>query len=1508
MAIKLKRPAQTKISNITYNNIIQDVYNLIQDNNEMKDNWSDYISSDAGRMMTELFAWISERLAERIDSVGNELFLETAESKESVLRILKLVGYKLPFPTSASVPCKIYVSAASAGTNYTEDVLTLSYGVESNNSIYLNSNSFKSFVHAPSGRIFELIKYDESIKKYDYFMPVSISAKNVNDNVILQEGVTKSQNFEINRLGHFTIPLNGSVIRDSVAVFSTEKKYNKFVELKKVDNFFNSDAQRADSPVYKVNNLGDGKCELEFPNTEIGLKVRTEIGDSYTVLYRVGGGTAGNIVSGSLKTVETILLNNGRTRGTINLENTKNGIGGEDEPTVDQIRTQAPQDVRNYTSAVTAEDYEYILKRNNASLIDVKIYGENNITSEEIEDVYGAYSNPLDVWIFAIKQSPLLDRETSATLTEYINDISFETFDLNERLNEIYQFRLADLNVKIDTSKLFPNNVPKTVEGREITGETEAQDKIIHNPITIQSTDRVKEKMNGALETDKFKVILTEVNFEEQKVDIKPNSSNKKYYIEDSVDLGDDEEIENKKRYLDTETDIIIEEVFPEFSSIWGNKDFNTQSGDSLELDIGGDSVNISFNKDVLSPDRIVEQANNAISYEKNSNLQGVILRDDIYNLDEKIVTELTEGSTVYFYLKPEIDDDVLCSFTYGNDPISDFTWNDLVVKLNVSLSEEFPSDEYFAALIEKNVGTELACHTFVIYNTASGLSNSRFSIEDDITKTFLSGLLSEQEEELFSSPLFYQTKQKCELTINSIPTISGSITVGDVEIEVYDTEVPTTDDVALLIETAFIDHLVWEATISQENASIVVFEALGYGEKEGITFEDSSSSPTGITAEVVIDSQDEEIVPIIDFLFFDNESGEVSIKGEKGSYIIIKNTRFFKELFGLSDGDFENGTDFYISGERILTFDSDRNYVVGMRTIKSKLPSVLFVSAFWDTEQEIELGSYYVNIKENPNIPVEVSPLLERPLIKRLYNTVFKQIGRETVSNYPDLYNSKYNLKFTRKKVSNSTFNQIGEGKNPPSLAFNSKTIADNLNSSDVLKLRINGKDLIPTGDNFVEGISTSLYVNGETINDCVVYSSNGYLTVFLSLLKNKSSKDVADAIVAKFFPNDLIVLTDDSTKNPYFQTVENNYTSSIDITETPISTFKEIFYGEFEPIISADTSKIGVIPIEYKKIVFSKLNHVNNKDVEITFTSNGSPKMYTISTGTSFENFKINVGSKFDNITEMTFNGEELVFLPRFNGYKFKISVMVKDEGIGEDEQEERFKNENTAKLFIPSLKEIASLNGFIQYEQENLGDYYIEFENDKYMLKVEDVEKFPYGDVYIHMIEDYRKDHIISRNIENSDITYTDEHNWNQSIISKKMICVEHIYKQPIFVPFDLEIKATLLREAGLSKEEIYKEEIEEELRSIYNIYDSKIGENIDKNIISVLIQNNINYVKNVFVKYLGPDLETGIRNTSTLEMNFNEKGILATNNRETSTDGLEETIKYLHGIKIDLEYER
>lgn len=1490
MAIKTKRPLETKISNITYNNIIQDVYNLIQDNNELKDNWSDFVSSDAGRMMTELFAWVGERLAERIDSVGNELFLETADDKESVLRILKLVGYKLPLSTSATLPCKLSISTATPGTSIIESQLTLSNGAGSGNSVVLSSNSFKSFTHSASGKTFELIRYNESTRKYEYFFPIII--KTLGDNFEnLQEGKTKFKNFTVNRLGHYVISLDNSVIMNSVSIFKSTKNVGESfndVELLKVDNFFCKEAQNSDRPVYKVNNLGGGVCEIEFPNLEINLKSNTKIGEEYTILYRVGGGSGGNISTRSLKSMEIITLNNGRTRGMITLENISGGYGGTDEPTIDEIREQAPQDVRNYTSAITAEDYEYILKKNNDLIKDIKVYGESNITSEEIENAYGVYSSPLDVWIFTIKQNKLFDNTTSNKLTKYINDICFEIFDLNERLNEVYQFNTADLNVLIDTKTLFPLTTPITIGSKDGIKE-------IHNPITIISTSSVKENIETAEESDGFKVILTEEAFEEQKSNIIPNTSNIKYFIED-----EDEKYPSgsttPKRFLGTGTDIIIEKIFPNFSVPFGLDTINTVSGDEISIKIGsGEEITTLFSEASITPNEIVEQINNSISYSINNTLQGILLKDDIVAKDGIVATTITTGSAINFILNDSIESDTSCSFTISD---TDFTWEDLVVKINEALNARFTaSNTYFASLVEKNVEAEPTCFSLVVYNSLT--ENNKFSIKDSSDVKFLKTLLDRQETELSSSSIFYQAKEKNIITITSPPTSYGTIEVAGIEINITE-DITTKELVADKIVDTFVDSDIWKVEKDATVSETLIFEAVEFGDIEYVVFIDTDS--TGIEISIDLSEKDNEIIPIVEYFRYDftPNSRKLSIIGaEKGEAIQIRNTRFFKDLFGLSDGDFEGGVWFYISGERILTFDGNFNYVVGMTTIKSKLPNPLYASGFWGTESKVELGSYYTNIKQNTSLPAEILPLLERSPIKKLYNTVYKQESHSSVSDVADIYNSNHVVKFTRRKVGEYTFHQIGESESPPMLKFAIKELGNSVPSDRVLKMRINGENL--DIDGIVDGSVVSLTIDNVEIMEAAMYKT-GYVYIYMSKLKNITTRKIADAIVSKFFSGKLMVLTENITDLPYFQTINNNYSSSIDITGTSKETFVDFFSGEFINVISSETSIIDVKPIEYKKISFSKINHVPNKKIEITWSNGGSnTQKEIINTSTSFENFKSGFSVFGD---KMIFNGEELVFLPRLKDYTFKISAE-----IDEASENGKFINQNILESFIPSLKNIPPVNGIVSLEQKNEGDYFIDanLTTGKYILNIENLPAFPYGDIYTHMIEDYRKDHEISTNI-NGDITYTDEYKWNQSIDSKKMICVNHVYKQPRFIPFDLEISASLMREAGLKKETEYIGLIEDFVRSVYNVYDGKIGKSIDKNTISLLIQDNVNYVKDVFVKYLGTDLEKYIKNVSTLDIAFNEKAILASNERTKTINGTQEIINYIHGIKINLEYER
>lgn len=58
------------------------------------ESFNDFIESSEVIMILEMFAYIAEQLAYRVDMVGHENFITTAQRKQSILRLAKLVSYK----------------------------------------------------------------------------------------------------------------------------------------------------------------------------------------------------------------------------------------------------------------------------------------------------------------------------------------------------------------------------------------------------------------------------------------------------------------------------------------------------------------------------------------------------------------------------------------------------------------------------------------------------------------------------------------------------------------------------------------------------------------------------------------------------------------------------------------------------------------------------------------------------------------------------------------------------------------------------------------------------------------------------------------------------------------------------------------------------------------------------------------------------------------------------------------------------------------------------------------------------------------------------------------------------------------------------------------------------------------------------------------------------------------------------------------------------------------------
>ena len=66
------------------------------------EDFNDYIESSEFIAVLELFAYTAELLAYRLDLNAHENFLTTAQRKESVLRLAKLISYK----TSRNIPAR----------------------------------------------------------------------------------------------------------------------------------------------------------------------------------------------------------------------------------------------------------------------------------------------------------------------------------------------------------------------------------------------------------------------------------------------------------------------------------------------------------------------------------------------------------------------------------------------------------------------------------------------------------------------------------------------------------------------------------------------------------------------------------------------------------------------------------------------------------------------------------------------------------------------------------------------------------------------------------------------------------------------------------------------------------------------------------------------------------------------------------------------------------------------------------------------------------------------------------------------------------------------------------------------------------------------------------------------------------------------------------------------------------------------------------------------------------
>jgi len=293
--------------------------------------FNDFVESSLAIMLIENWAFIADTLSFKIDQIANEIFIDTVTEIDNAFRLAKLVGFQ-PTPP---IPSRSLWTARINSAQTIDLVIPTPFDVEvTNNDQVINIELFPA----------------DNFNRPIYDQPIVISAGNVvNSNIVGLQGQTYTETF----LGNGTIDQSflltfSPVLLDSIRLTVDNQKWERV-------EFFTDSQPRKE---YRVEYNANYSAFIIFGNNRAGLLPPT--GSVINVVYRVGGGPSGNIVTNFANTSTLVPVEGQAFSVPVSFTNYTKGEFGYSGDTVEDIRRKLPVYVNSQNRAVTGSDYENI--------------------------------------------------------------------------------------------------------------------------------------------------------------------------------------------------------------------------------------------------------------------------------------------------------------------------------------------------------------------------------------------------------------------------------------------------------------------------------------------------------------------------------------------------------------------------------------------------------------------------------------------------------------------------------------------------------------------------------------------------------------------------------------------------------------------------------------------------------------------------------------------------------------------------------------------------------------------------------------------------------------------------------------------------------------------------------------------------------------------------------------------------------------------------------------------
>jgi len=331
-------PSQIDYTSRDYQALLEDLTSLV--NVRTNYAWTADDPSDLGTILLESFAYMGDIQSYYIDRVANELTLDTAARRKTLVDLGKLYGYKVSGPTPARLNV-VFENISDEAIDIpvgTQVLATLLYGDFTE--IYFETTASATQL-APGDTVTLACQEGKTVNtdRPDLISPTTNKPLPVN------LGVSDGTSQQIVEL------IDTNVVDNSIVVYVGQGV--AFTPWSYVESLTEAGPNQL---VFTTNVDADGNVSLEFGDGINGaIPPANQV---ISALYRISAGASGNLNSGTIEEVTFIPGNIlPEAVGYLSVSNPAAAFGGADGDDNDQIRAKVKNAITTRRRAVTLTDY-----------------------------------------------------------------------------------------------------------------------------------------------------------------------------------------------------------------------------------------------------------------------------------------------------------------------------------------------------------------------------------------------------------------------------------------------------------------------------------------------------------------------------------------------------------------------------------------------------------------------------------------------------------------------------------------------------------------------------------------------------------------------------------------------------------------------------------------------------------------------------------------------------------------------------------------------------------------------------------------------------------------------------------------------------------------------------------------------------------------------------------------------------------------------------------------------